>query len=216
MSVRAVLGALQAVAARRWSASFRREFGVEWIPRADGRGNEIRGVDAGSAGRLFHADGASTREGTQTRAAWERKHGRAPTSRGCCTSPTPPPAIPQGQRGRARVDWDALARQWTFYPRRRTGRDSARGVGRAPPRGTRGEHHAAGRRPDRRRARPRHGCIGQGPGSGVGPHGGLDPARPLKQLALVLPAETRQMSPEEAQELLFGLAGGAVRQGREV
>ncbi len=27
----------------------------------------------------------------------------------------------------------------------------------------------------------------------------------LKQLALVLPPESRQMSPEEAQELLFGL-----------
>ena len=32
----------------------------------------------------------------------------------------------------------------------------------------------------------------------------------LKQLALVLPAETRQMSPEEAQELLFGLAEEAL------
>jgi hypothetical protein len=32
----------------------------------------------------------------------------------------------------------------------------------------------------------------------------------LKQLALILPAETRQMSPEEAQELLFGLAEEAL------
>ena len=32
----------------------------------------------------------------------------------------------------------------------------------------------------------------------------------LKQLALVLPAETRQMSPEEAQELLLGLAEEAL------
>ena len=32
----------------------------------------------------------------------------------------------------------------------------------------------------------------------------------LKQLALVLPAETRQMSPEEGQELLFGLAEEAL------
>jgi hypothetical protein len=32
----------------------------------------------------------------------------------------------------------------------------------------------------------------------------------LKQLALVLPAETRQMSPEEARELLLGLAEEAL------
>jgi hypothetical protein len=32
----------------------------------------------------------------------------------------------------------------------------------------------------------------------------------LKQLALVLPPETRQMSPEEAQELLLGLAEEAL------
>jgi hypothetical protein len=32
----------------------------------------------------------------------------------------------------------------------------------------------------------------------------------LKQLALVLPAETRQMGPEEARELLFGLAEEAL------
>ena len=32
----------------------------------------------------------------------------------------------------------------------------------------------------------------------------------LKQLALVLPAETRRMSPEEAQELLLGLAEEAL------
>ena len=33
----------------------------------------------------------------------------------------------------------------------------------------------------------------------------------LKQLALVMPAETRRMSPQAAQELLFGLAEEALR-----
>src|SRR5205823_3542784 len=80
----------------------------------------------------------------------------------------------------------------------------------------------------------RHAAVAQGQGGGrdrlgraraaVGRHarrrpgrdraGGFECARPrhdlLKQLALVLPAETRQMNPEEAQELLLGLAEEAL------
>ena len=44
MSVRAVLGALQAVAATTVECELAREFGVEWIPRADGCGNEVNGI----------------------------------------------------------------------------------------------------------------------------------------------------------------------------
>jgi len=44
MSVRAVLGALQAIAATAVESELTREFGVAWIPRADGRGNEIKGI----------------------------------------------------------------------------------------------------------------------------------------------------------------------------
>jgi hypothetical protein len=36
MSVRAVLGALQAVAATVVECELTREFGVDWVPRADG------------------------------------------------------------------------------------------------------------------------------------------------------------------------------------
>ena len=39
-----VLGALQAVAATAVECELTREFGVAWLPRADGRGNEIQGI----------------------------------------------------------------------------------------------------------------------------------------------------------------------------
>ena len=65
MSVRAVLGALQAVAATAVECELSREFGVDWIPRADGRGNEIRGISAGADGRVLHPYGAGAREGTR-------------------------------------------------------------------------------------------------------------------------------------------------------
>ena len=43
-SLRAVLGALQGIAAMAAECGLTAEFGVEWIPRADGRGNEIAGI----------------------------------------------------------------------------------------------------------------------------------------------------------------------------
>jgi hypothetical protein len=44
MSLRGVLGAVQGIAATAVECELTREFGVAWIPRADGRGNEIAGV----------------------------------------------------------------------------------------------------------------------------------------------------------------------------
>ena len=47
MSVRGVLGALQAIAATAVECELTREFGVDRVPRADGRGNP-RGRRLGS------------------------------------------------------------------------------------------------------------------------------------------------------------------------
>jgi TrwC relaxase len=44
MTVRVVLGALQAIAATAVECELTAELGVAWVPRADGRGNEIAGV----------------------------------------------------------------------------------------------------------------------------------------------------------------------------
>ena len=50
MSVRAVLGALQAVSATTVECELSREFGLAWIPRADGHGNEIKGISQAQLG----------------------------------------------------------------------------------------------------------------------------------------------------------------------
>jgi len=42
--LRQVLGAVQAVVATHAECGLTREFGVEWVPRADGNGNEIAGI----------------------------------------------------------------------------------------------------------------------------------------------------------------------------
>ena len=104
-SLRAVLGALQAVAATAVECELTREFGVEWVPRADGRGNEIRGVtqaqmDAYSTRtvRVHEKERELARE-------WQRRHGRAPNSRELLLPHAEgDAAVPQGQgRGAGRL-----------------------------------------------------------------------------------------------------------------
>jgi hypothetical protein len=180
MSVRAVLGALQAIAATTVECELTRAFGVDWIPRADGRGNEIRGI---SQARL---DAYSTRT-VQVRAkerelaqAWERKHGRAPTSHELLhIAKRRHPAIAQRQRtGRNRLG-RALAAVGR-HPRRGTCRHRARGVRCARPGRTRAR---ASRRPGAGRTACARGPgprIGQGPGPSVGAAPSLDSARPAQ------------------------------------
>jgi hypothetical protein len=112
MSVRAVLGALQAVAATAAECALTREFGVSWIPRADGRGNEIQGVTQAQMD-AYSSRTVQVREKERELArAWQRKHGRAPTSRELLHIAND--ATLQSRTGKhaGPVDWDALAARW--------------------------------------------------------------------------------------------------------
>jgi TrwC relaxase len=112
MSVRGVLGALQAVAAIAVECELTREFGVAWIPRVDRRGNEIAGVTQAQM------DAYSTRtvqvheKERELARAWEARHGRAPTSRELLYIAND--AALQSRRGKdaSPIDWDALAARW--------------------------------------------------------------------------------------------------------
>ena len=210
MSVRAVLGALQAVAAMTVECELSREFGVAWIPRADGRGNEIRGVTQAQMA-AYSTRTVQVREKERDLArAWERKHGRAPTSRELLHIANA--ATLQSRKGKdaAAIDWDALARRWDAT----LGGDLA---GIAPavsnaggPGARAGEHHA-GRAPSGPPAREAQArALAKALVLVSDKHPAWTRHDLLKQLALVLPAETRQMSPEEAQELLLGLAEEAL------
>ena len=187
-----------------------REFGVDWIPRADGRGNEIRGVTQAQMD-AYSTRTVQVREKERELAqAWERKHGRAPTSRELLHIANA--ATLQSRKGKdaAAIDWDALARQW----------DATLGgelAGIAPavsdargPGAQAGEHHA-GRAPSGPPAREAQArALAKALVLVSDQHPAWTRHDLLKQLALVLPAETRQMSPEEAQELLLGLAEEAL------
>ena len=80
-SLRMVLSALQAIAATAAECELTREFGVTWIPRADGRGNEIQGITQAQMD-AYSTRTVQVREKERELAqAWEHKHGRGPTSR---------------------------------------------------------------------------------------------------------------------------------------
>ena len=158
MSVRGVLGALQAVAATAVECELTREFGVAWIPRADGRGNEIRGVTQAQM------DAYSTRtvqvheKERELARAWEAQaRPRADLARAAVHRQRRHAAITQGQgRGPGRLG--RAGRAVGCHARRRAGRHRASGVERARPGRTGGRaSRLAARRPDRPRGRPRNG-----------------------------------------------------------
>ena len=210
MSVRAVLGALQAIAATTVECELTREFGVAWIPRADGRGNEIQGISQAQM------DAYSTRtvqvheKERELAQVWARKHGRAPTSRELLHIANA--ATLQSRRGKdaAAIDWDALARRWDATL---SGALAAIALAVSNTRGpgVQGREHHVGRAPSGPPAREAQArALAKALVVVSCQHPAWTRHDLLKQLALVLPAESRQMSPEEAQELLFGLAEEAL------
>ena len=210
MSVRAVLGALQAIAATTVECELTREFGVEWIPRADGRGNEIKGISQAQLDAYSTRTVRVREKERELARAWERKHGRGPTSRELLHIANA--ATLQSRKGKdaGAIDWDALARQWDATLGGELAAiapavSDARGPGAQA-----GEHHA-GRAPG---GPPAPEAQARALAKALVLVSAQHPAWTrhdlLKQLALVLPAETRQMSPEEAQELLLGLAEEAL------
>jgi len=85
---------------------------VRWVPRPDGRGNEIRGItqaqmDAYSTRTVqVHAKERELAQG------WERRHGRAPNSRELYYIAKD--ATLQSRKGKhaGEIDWDALTARW--------------------------------------------------------------------------------------------------------
>jgi hypothetical protein len=209
-SLRAVLGALQAVAATAVECELTREFGVAWVPRADGRGNEIQGITQAQMD-AYSTRTVQVREKERELAqAWERKHGRAPTSRELLYIANDATLQSRKSKDASPGDWDALAARWdatlggqlasiapaVFNARGPDATASAADDGSAP--GTPPSRDAQARAlqkaltlvSDKQPAWTRHDL--------------------LKQLALVMPPETRQMTTQAAQELLLGLADEAL------
>jgi conjugative relaxase-like TrwC/TraI family protein len=207
-SVRGVLGALQAVAATAVECELTRAFGVAWIPRADGRGNEIRGITQAQM------DAYSTRmvqvhaKERELARAWERKHGRPPTSRELLYIASDATLRSRQGKDAGSIDWDALAHRWDVtLGGALAGIAPAVSNARGP---HAGEHHGgpAPAGPPTRDAQAR--ALAKALVLVSAQHPAWTRHQLLKQLALVMPPETRQMDLASAQELLLGLAEEAL------
>jgi TrwC relaxase len=209
-SLRAVLGALQGVAATAVECELTREFGVAWVPRADGRGNEIAGVTQAQM------DAYSTRtvqvheKERELAQEWERRHGRAPTSRELLYIANDATLRSRKGKDAVRVDWDALAARWdaslggqlagiaaTVSNVRGPDATAPAAVDGSGPVGplsreaqVRAVQKALALVSEKQSAWTRHDLV--------------------KQLALVMPADSRRMSAQAARELLLGLAEEAL------
>ncbi|HEU5392798.1 MAG TPA: MobF family relaxase [Streptosporangiaceae bacterium] len=210
MSVRAVLGALQAIAATAVECELTAEFGMDWIPRADGRGNEIKGISQAQMD-AYSTRTVQVREKERELArAWERKHGRAPTSRELLHIANA--ATLQSRKGKdaGAIDWDALTQRWDATLGGELA-DIAPAVSDARGPGARTREHHADRAPTGPPApEAQERALAKALTLVSDQHPAWTRHDLLKQLALMLPAETRRMNPEEARELLLGLAEEAL------
>ena len=214
-SLRAVIGALQAVAATAVECELTREFGVRWVPRADGRGNEIRGVTQAQMDAYSTRTVEVKEKERELARAWERRHGRAPNSRELLYIAQDATLRSRTSKQAGEIDWDALAARW----------DATIGgelAGIAPAvsnaRGPGGNPAAAGKDPEPGGPEPAACLPGEAQIRVVRKALALvSEKRPtwtrhelIKQLALVMPAQTRQLTPGAAQTLLLGLADEAL------
>jgi len=208
MSVRAVLGALQAIAATTVECEPTREFGVEWIPR--GRGNEIRGITQAQMDAYSIRTVQVHEKERELARAWSHEHGRAPTSRELLHIANHATLLSRKGKDAGPVDWDALAQLWdATLGGHLAGVAPAVSNARGPD--VQGSEHHGGRAPAGPPAREaQERALAKALVLVSGQHPAWTRHDLLKHLALALPPETQQMSPEEARELLLGLAEEAL------
>jgi AAA domain/TrwC relaxase len=112
MRVRGHLGGMSAVVAAYVESALTREFGVAWVRRADGMGNEIAGVtqewkDAFST-RTKQVDVKERRLALQ----WQLRFGREPTAREMLFIRHTARDYSRKAKNDAQIDWDAEAAKW--------------------------------------------------------------------------------------------------------
>ena len=209
--LRQVLGAVQAVVATHVECGLTREFGVGWVPRADGAGNEIAGITQEQMDAYSSRTVSITERLPEAVEAWTAKYGREPNRRELLYIRQEVTVASRTGKEHGTIDWDALAAQWdtqlggelaSVAPRVSglpAGASDANGAprsGAAP--------LAEPTREEPTRAVQRALALTQAA------HSTWTRADLLKRLAPVLPVQTRAMSPEAAVALLHELADQAL------
>ena len=213
--LRGVIGALQAVAATAVECELTREFGVQWVPRADGRGNEIRGVTQAQMDAYSTRTVEVKEKEHELAQTWERRHGRAPNSRELFYIAKDATLQSRNGKEAGEIDWDALAERWDAT----LGGELA-GIAAVVSNAHGPDEPETPEDPSREPRGPEPAVPPQREALVVAVQKALALVSEkkstwtrhelLKQLALVMPTQTRQMTPGDTQTLLLGLADEAL------
>jgi AAA domain/TrwC relaxase len=211
-SLRVVIGGLQAVAATAVECELSREFGVRWVARADGRGNEICGITQAQMDAFSKRTVEVKQKERDLAQAWERRHGRPPSSRELFYIAQDATLRSRRAKDASEVDWDGLARRWDATIGGELAGialavSNARGPGTPAPAAPCGSDGSELAGPPSREAQVRAVRKALELAS---QKSGWTRHELLKQLALVMPAQTRHMTPGAAQRLLLGLVDEAL------
>ncbi len=207
VSLRVQLPAMQAIAAAHVECGLTRAFGVEWVPRTDGAGNEIRGVTQAQMD-AYSSRTEAIREATPAAvASWTARYGRAPSQRELLHIQQLVTLGTRQHKEDAEIDWDACAARWDATLGGQLASvaptvSGLRGPGSPQPAS---EHRGAQPSPEvlARAARTALAMVQTRQSTWT-------KADLLKQMGLAMPAETRSMDPQAAVTLLHVLADHAV------
>lgn len=144
MAIRRQIPAIQATAAAYVEAALTSEFGVEWVLRPDGMGNEIRGVTQEEIDAFSSRRDSVTAKQAELAEQFRGKYSRAPNQRELLSIHRTAWAITREAKPDEPMDFDAAAREWGAEWARKFGAPLAalasrvsnmRGPGHAPPPG---------------------------------------------------------------------------------
>src|SRR6266536_2232289 len=112
MSLRHHLGGMEAIVDARVQSALSREFGVAWLPRPDGRCNEIAGITQEVMDAYSTRMQAVTAEGARLARKWGEKYGREPNTREMRFILDEANLSSRKSKGEGEIDWDKLAAKW--------------------------------------------------------------------------------------------------------
>ena len=112
MAIRRQIPAIQATAAACVEAALSREFGVEWVARPDGAGNEIAGITQAEIDAFSSRRDSVTAKQSELAEQFRSKYGRPPSQRELLSIHRTAWAATRDAKPEGLIDFDAAARVW--------------------------------------------------------------------------------------------------------
>jgi hypothetical protein len=211
MAIRRQIPAIQATTAAYVEAALSRELGVAWVPRADGAGNEIAGINQAEIDAFSSRRDSVTAKQADLAEQFRGKYGRTPSQRELLSIHRTAWAATRDAKPEGPIDFYAAAREWGAEWTRRFGTPLAALASRVadlrgPARASRDQREKA-REPDPRTlADAARVALARVQAS----HPTWTRAELMRQVKVSLPAEALGTDPRAAVRLVNELTDRAV------